>query len=130
MSKVTSVRYSPNSQFVAAGDEKGKVKIFSLNNDSKEFVVKKEHSILSGSVQTVAWTDDGQRLAAAGEGKDLFAKAILADSGSKIGDLFGPTKTVTTMDIKQKPYRLIMSGENYEIYVFDGVPFKHAKTLH
>lgn len=34
------------------------------------------------------------------------------------------------MDIKKKPYRLVMGGENQDIFVFDGVPFKPAKTLH
>lgn len=60
----------------------------------------------------------------------MFAKAVLVDSGSKVGDIFGPSKMVTTLDIKQKPYRLIMGGENQEIYVYDGVPFKPVKTLY
>lgn len=85
--------------------------------------------MLAGSVYAIAWTEDGQRLTAGGEGKDMLAKAVLADSGTKIGDLFGPSKAVTSMDIKQKPYRLVLSGENQEVYVFDGVPFKHAKTI-
>ena len=59
----------------------------------------------------------------------MFAKAVLAESGSKVGELYGPTKNVISIDIKQKPYRLIMSGESFEVYVFDGVPFKIAKTL-
>jgi WD40 repeat protein len=59
----------------------------------------------------------------------MLVKAVLADSGTKIGDVFGPTKTVLSMDIKPKPYRLIISGEDQEVYVFDGVPFKHAKTI-
>jgi hypothetical protein len=42
----------------------------------------------------------------------LFAKAIVFDSGSKVGDLNGPTKGILAVDIKPKPYRLIMGGEN------------------
>ena len=86
--------------------------------------------MLGGACNTISWTDDGLRLSAGGEGKEMFAKAVIADSGSKLGDLFGPTKTVNPMDLKPKPYRLALSGENYEIYVFDGVPFKHTKTIH
>lgn len=63
-------------------------------------MVKKEHTMLNGAVNSIAWTDDGQRILAAGEGKDMFAKAILVDSGNKVGDLYGPSKTVITMDIK------------------------------
>jgi len=126
--KVTAVQFSPNGQVFAVGDEKGKVKLITFG-EGEQFIVKKEHTMLAGAVNTIAWTDDGQRLSAAGEGKDMFAKAVLADSGTKIGDLYGPTKTVTSVDIKPKPYRLVMSGENQEVYVFDGAPFKHAKTL-
>jgi hypothetical protein len=129
MSKVTCVQYSPNGNYLAAGDDKGKVRIFSYNIETREIVVKKEHSMVAGAVLSIAWTDDGQRIAAAGEGKDAFAKAVLAESGTKVGDLFGPTKTINSIDLKPKPYRLIMAGEGYEIYAFDGVPFKHFKTI-
>lgn len=112
MGKVTSVEFSKNGEYIASGDDKGKVKIWSYDKEQKTFIVKKEHSMLGGPVNTIAWTDDGQRIAAGGEGKDMLAKAVLADSGTKIGDLFGPSKTVTSMDIKQKPYRLVLSGEN------------------
>lgn len=86
--------------------------------------------MLGGAVHTLSFTDDSQRICAAGEGKDMFAKAVLIDSGSKVGDLFGPSKTVITMDIRPKPYRLVMGGENLEMYAFDGAPFKHVKTIH
>ncbi len=129
MSKVTCVQYSPNGMFLAAGDDKGKVKIFSYNLQTREVIVKKEHSMLPGAVFSIAWTDDGLRIAAAGEGKDAFAKAVLAESGTKVGDLFGPSKPINSIDIKSKPYRLIMAGEGYEIYSFDGVPFKAFKTI-
>ena len=123
------MRWGPTGEYLACGDEKGKVKIVSYNADNKEFIVKKEHSMLGGSVFAIAWTDDGMRIAAGGDGKDMLAKAVLADSGTKVGDLFGPSKTVTSIDLKQKPYRLVLSGENQEVYVFDGVPFKHTKTI-
>lgn len=85
--------------------------------------------MLAGPVHTIAYTEDGLRMAAGGEGKDMLAKAVLADSGTKIGDIFGPSKTVLSMDIKPKPYRLVVAGENNEVYLFDGAPFKHTKTI-
>ena len=85
--------------------------------------------MLPAPVLSIAWTDDGQRIVAAGEGKDVFAKAVLAESGTKVGDLFGPTKAINSIDIKSKPYRLIMAGEGFEINAFDGVPFKPFKTI-
>lgn len=129
MGKVTCAKFSPNGEYIAVGDDKGKVRIISYNEQTGEIIIKKEHSMLAGAVYSIVFTDDGQRIIAAGEGKDMFAKAILADSGSKIGDIFGPSKTITTIDVKPKPYRLILGGENYEMYVFDGVPFKSVKTI-
>ncbi len=128
--KVTCVKFSPGGNHIASGDDKGKVKIWSFNSETKQIIVKKEHAMLSGAVNSICWTDDGARISAAGEGKDMFAKAVLADSGSKIGDLFGPSKTVIAMDIRPKPYRLILGGEGSEMYAYDGVPFKHIKTIH
>jgi len=59
MNKVTSVSYSPNGAYIASGDDKGKVKIWSYSEESKEFVVKKEHGMLGGAVQAISFTDDG-----------------------------------------------------------------------
>ena len=67
--------------------------------------------MLTGAVLAIAWTDDGLRIAAGGEGKDVFAKALISESGTKVGDLFGPSKTVITLDVRPKPYRLVMGGE-------------------
>ncbi|CDW71723.1 wd repeat-containing protein 1 [Stylonychia lemnae] len=130
LSKVSCVKYSPNGAFIASGDSTGKVRIWSYSEESKEFVVKKEHGMLGGAVHAISFTDDGQRICAAGEGKDMYAKAVLVDSGSKIGDIFGPTAAITSIDIKKKPYRLVMGGENQELFVYDGVPFKAVKTLY
>jgi hypothetical protein len=68
--------------------------------------------MLAARVNTIAFTDDGKGMAVGGDGKDMFAKAVLTESGTKQGDLFGPSNSVHSIDIKKKPYRLIMSGEN------------------
>ncbi len=84
MGKVTAVQFSPNGEWLASGDDKGKVRIFNYQEESKEkWVVKKEHSILAASVNTIAWSEDGTKLTAAGDGKDMFAKAVIAESGTK-----------------------------------------------
>jgi WD40 repeat protein len=78
----------------------------------------KEHPLAYGGIFAITWTDDSQRICAGGEGKDIFAKAVIASSGSKCGELPGPSKKITSLSMKPKPYRLAMSGENYEIYNF------------
>ena len=78
MNKVTSVQFSPNGEYVATGDEKGKVRIWSYQEEAKDkFVVKKEHAMLASRVNVIAFNDDGKGMAAGGEGKDMFAKAVL-----------------------------------------------------
>lgn len=128
--KVTSVKYSPDGKLLAVGDDKGKVKIFKVEGaEGKPYTLEKEHSMVAGPVYGLCFTDDGQRFAAGGQGSGMLAKAVLTSSGTKQGDINGPTATVTTIDIKPKPYRMAMGGEEHEINVFDGAPFKHVKTL-
>lgn len=88
--------------------------------------------MLAAPVSSIAWSEDGKHISAGGEGKDQFAKAILTESGTKQGDIFGPTKRVISIDMKQtgpKTLKLLVGGENNEISVFDGAPFKFNKTL-
>jgi WD40 repeat protein len=81
--KVTSAQFSPDSKQIATGDEKGKMKILTFNPETRAFELVKEHNMLTGNVNAIAWTDDSQRIAAAGEGKDMLAKVVLAGSGTK-----------------------------------------------
>ena len=84
MEKVTAIQFSPNGEWIATGTEKGKVRIWNYQEESKEkFVVKKEHSMLAARVNTIAFTDDGKGMAAGGDGKDMFAKAVITESGTK-----------------------------------------------
>jgi len=59
MNKVSCVKYAPNGLSIASGDDKGKVRIWSYNEETKEFITKKEHSMITGAIHTIAWTDDG-----------------------------------------------------------------------
>ena len=59
MGKVTSVKFSPNGQYIAVGDDKGKVRIISYNEETGEIIVKKEHNMLGGAVHSIVFTDDG-----------------------------------------------------------------------
>jgi WD40 repeat protein len=85
--------------------------------------------LIQGEIIDQAWTDDSARIAGVGEGKDIFAKAVVATTGSKAGDLNGPTKELLSVAIRPKPYRLVMGGANHDIFAYDGVPFKYTKTL-
>lgn len=75
-------RVSPNGQWVASGDVSGRVRVWGLNDD---LTLKAEHQPLSGAIDDIAWSDDGQRIVACGDGKGTFAKAFLWDTGNTVG---------------------------------------------
>lgn len=109
---------------MSVGDDHGKLRIFFHNMQSNEYITKGDYQLLTGPINAITWTDDSQRVAIAGDGKDAFSKAIAWDTGSKVGDVIGPTKQILALDIKKRPFRMVTGGENMEIYVYDGVPFK------
>lgn len=79
----TTVKFSPDGKYLAIGQENGRVRIVQFNEETKEFSVKKEHSMLSQEVNAIAFTDDGSKMIAVGQGKDMYAKAVITESGSK-----------------------------------------------
>ncbi len=74
---VTSIAFSPNSQFLAAGNLMGEIKVFDLSTDqliaeweSKDFtswgIIKSHHYI--GGIFDLSFTPDGEELIACGMG--------------------------------------------------------------
>lgn len=73
----------------------------------------------------IAWSDDSKKLVAVGAGSQRAA-AINVDSGTRIGDMTGANGTLLTCDIKlTKPPKCIASGEDMEVQVFKGIPYRH-----
>lgn len=58
LNKVTSVKWSPDGNYLAVGTDNGKVRIISYSPAGKEFLVKKEHGMINGEVLDIAYTDD------------------------------------------------------------------------
>lgn len=67
--KTTCAKFSPNGNFVCSGDAKGNIIIW--ENLPPLFPIKKsfEYPLLGGAVKDIAWTSDGTKIVAAGEGK-------------------------------------------------------------
>ena len=125
---VTVARISPNGQWVASGDASGRVRVWGLNED---MTLKAEHHPLSGAVDDMAWSDDGQRIVCCGEGKQSFAKVFLWDSGSAVGDVSGSTKRVNSCDFKPtRPFRIATASEDFAVSFYEGPPFKFVNTPH
>ena len=90
--------------------------------------VMSDSSVMSDSRrQDIAWTEDSKRIVVTGTGNDVYARAILWDSGSSCGDLAsgGHIKRCNTCDIKQqRPYRLATGSEDTDVGFYQNVPFK------
>jgi hypothetical protein len=63
-------------------------------------VFKSYENQLGGAIKDIAWTNDNQRLVVVGEGKTYYAKALLLDTGSSLGDITGLSKIALTCDLR------------------------------
>jgi WD40 repeat protein len=122
-------RLSPNGEWVASGDVSGRVRVWGLNED---YTLKAEHQPLSGAIDDIAWSDDGQRIVASGDGRgNAFAKVFMWDAGTTVGEITGMTKRVNSVDFKPgRPYRIATGSEDFTVSFFSGPPFKFTHTLH
>lgn len=72
---VTVARFSPNGEWIASGDVSGTVRVWARNEDR---TLKFEIRALSGSIDDLEWSPDGQRIVVCGDGKgSTFIKAFL-----------------------------------------------------
>ncbi|KAH3707761.1 hypothetical protein DPMN_067176 [Dreissena polymorpha] len=122
----TVAAYSPSRFYIASGDASGKVRIWDTVNP--EHVLKNEFHVLGGGVRDISWASDNTKLAVVGEGKQLCAKVITADSGNTVGDLSGHNGTVNSVSYKAtRPFRLVTAGEDMRTQFYEGPPFKYKQ---
>ena len=69
----TVARFSPNGNWVASGDAGGKVRVWGAAKKD----LKVEVPAISGSVDDIQWSDDGQRIVAGGDGRGKLVKVGL-----------------------------------------------------
>ncbi|EPS58665.1 hypothetical protein M569_16148, partial [Genlisea aurea] len=120
---VTVARYSPNGEWIASADVSGTVRIWGTHND---FVLKNEFRVLSGRIDDLQWSPDGERIVASGDGKGKsFVRAFMWDSGTNVGDFDGHSKRVLSCAFKPtRPFRIVTCGEDFLVNFYEGPPFK------
>ena len=125
----TVARVSPNGEWVASGDASGVVRVWGLNEHR---TLKAEHRVLSGAVDDIQWSPDGERLVACGDGRGgAFARVFLWDSGSSVGDISGATKRVVSVAFRPKrPFKIAAASEDFTVSFFEGPPFAFAGAKH
>lgn len=125
---VTAVAMSPSGSFVASGDTSGVVRIWACDNPDQ--ILKLDTPMLGGKVLDLAWSGDGQRVVAVGEGRESFAKVIMWDSGNTVGDMPGHSKKINSVAFKpSRPFRIATGGEDTRVNFYSGPPFKLNGTL-
>ena len=125
---VTVARISPSGYYMASADASGRVRVWDLAGD--EQMLKLEVQALGGRISDLAWDGESRRIAVGGEGRERFAHAFLADTGSAVGELGGHSKPVNAVALRpQRPFRAVTGGDDAHVTFSTGVPFKYARTL-
>ncbi|XP_047337609.1 actin-interacting protein 1-2-like [Impatiens glandulifera] len=121
--QATVARYSPNGEWIASADVSGTVRIWGAYND---FVLKKEFKVLTGRIDDLQWSADGQRIVASGDGKGKsLVRAFMWDSGTNVGEFDGHSKRILSCAFKPtRPFRIVTCGEDFLVNFYEGPPFK------
>ncbi|KAL3696296.1 hypothetical protein R1sor_010372 [Riccia sorocarpa] len=125
---VTVARFSPNGEWVASADVSGNVRIWARGD---EHVLKFEIKGLSGRIDDLQWSADGQRIVVSGDGKGkTFVRAFMWDSGSNVGEFDGHSKRVLSCTFKPtRPFRIVSGGEDFLANFYEGPPFRYKTAL-
>lgn len=112
--EVTVAAISNSGSYVASGDKTGVVRIWSCDNPDQ--VLKLETAVMGGAILDIAWSPDNQRVACVGDGREIYGKVLMWDSGNSVGDISGHAKKVNSISFKQsRPYRIVTGGEDFKV---------------
>lgn len=131
LNDITCVRYNNIGTYLAVGDAAGNVKVLGWSDAERSFVTKWEREAMlpGGQINDIAWTDDHNKICVVGGGQ-LRAATVNIETGSKVGDIIGPSQTLLTVDIKKsRPFKCVLSGEDRELQVNKCPPFQNVKSI-
>ncbi|ERN06963.1 actin-interacting protein 1-2 [Amborella trichopoda] len=122
--QATVARFSPNGEWVASADVSGTVRIWGRH--PPDHVLKNEFRVLSGRIDDLEWSPDGQRIVVCGDGKGKsFVRAFMWDSGSNVGEFDGHSRRVLSCSFKPtRPFRIVTCGEDFLVNFYEGPPFR------
>lgn len=124
---MTAVAAAPNGEWVASGDERGQVRIWGI---MPEHTLKLETIALGGKVLDIAWSGDGQRLCAVGEGREAFGKVFTWDSGNSLGAIDSHSKRIISCSFRAaRPFRVATGSDDLAVNWYEGPPFKFKASL-
>lgn len=123
---VCVAKFSPNGEWIASGDAKGRVFIWAVKSQLIKIEIEVNKRVID-----IAWSEDGQRIVAVGQGKDTFAKVFMWNSGNTVGEISGHTKYILSVDYKPtRPFRIVTGSEDQAVHFYTGPPFKLDSKKH
>ena len=131
LNEITCVRYNHNGYYVAFGDAQGGVKVIGWSGAENNYVVKYEKDGVLGAaaVHDIAFDSENKKIAVVGAGGSR-AKSINIEENSGCGEISGHSATLLSVDIKTKrPFKCVLTGEDKEIHIQHGPPFKYEKSI-
>lgn len=134
--QVTVAKFSPSGCYVASGDVRGKLRVWSYDNE--EHLCKLDlSSAMTGPIRDISWDMDSKRLVIVGEGSktdpsSVCAKVIQWDTGVKVGDLgqHARNKASTCAFKPNRPMRIVTGGaEDFTLHLNAGPPFSRVSVV-
>lgn len=124
---VTAAKFNPAGTYVASGDSRGKLRIWSY--DHEEHLPKLDVQILAGAIKDISWDFEGKRIVVVGDGLQApeSARVIQWDTGVKCGDLAAHArKKGSSCAFKpNRPMRIATGGgEDASVFFHKGPPFQ------
>lgn len=119
--KASTAEYSPSGFYICSGDASGKVRIW--DTVSKDHRLKNEFALIGGTIKSISWSPDSQRIAVCGKGREKHAVVILADSGNTVGKLENLTQANSISYRQTRPFRIAIGQDNFHVNFYEGPPF-------
>ncbi|PWN27379.1 WD40 repeat-like protein [Jaminaea rosea] len=125
---VSVARISPSGAYCASADSSGLIRIWDILGSDQ--TLKAEYRPFAGAVRDLAWDGESKRLAVVGQGKERFGHFFFVDSGASCGEVSGHAKVVNSVALRaQRPFRAVAGGDDNNLVLYNGVPFKYASTI-
>lgn len=120
-SAVMVARFNHSGYYVASGDERGNVRVWSYTH--AENLLKKAVQPL-GQITDLCWDGVSKKIAVSGSG-ETKAAAFTWDTGADLGKLIGMSTTALTVGFKPtRPYRLAVGTEKGQMALYQIAPTK------
>uniref|UniRef100_A0A7S1BRP9 Anaphase-promoting complex subunit 4 WD40 domain-containing protein n=1 Tax=Corethron hystrix TaxID=216773 RepID=A0A7S1BRP9_9STRA len=126
---VTAVSFSPTGNYVASGDEHGKLRVWAF--DHRERLTKLQLDAFAGTISDISWDGEARRIAMSSEatgGDEGNVKIVQWDTGvtlfSKDDGGGGHAKRASCVAFRPgRPLRVASGGEDHAVNFYKGAPF-------